>query len=97
MIRVLIERYIAEGLEHYYDYTIRRTISQVEQAPGCISGESLVDRYDRRRRIVMSTWKSVEDWENWFRSEERRQVVAEISPMLDGREKITMLERTPEY
>ncbi|MDZ7686174.1 MAG: antibiotic biosynthesis monooxygenase family protein [Gammaproteobacteria bacterium] len=92
MIRVLIERYIAEGLEHYYDCTIRRTINQVEKAPGCISGEALVDRHDGRRRIVMSKWHSAEDWENWFRSEQRKQVVSEIAPMLEGGEKIMMLE-----
>ncbi|XOV89359.1 MAG: antibiotic biosynthesis monooxygenase family protein [Pseudomonadota bacterium] len=94
MIRVLIERYIAEGLEHYYDSTIKRTISSVVQAPGCLSGESLVDANNRQRRIVMSKWQSAEDWENWYRSDERRQVIAEIMPMLEGGEKITMLELT---
>lgn len=92
MIRVLIERYIAEGHEHYYDSTIRRTISQVQQAPGCLSGESLIDKGDSRRRIVMSKWRSEADWENWYRSDERRQVVSEIAPLLEGGEKIMMLE-----
>ncbi len=94
MIRVLIERNIAEGLEDYYDSTIKRTISSVVQAPGCLSGESLVDTNNRRRRIVMSKWQSAEDWENWFRSDERRQVIAEIMPMLEDGEKITILELT---
>ena len=94
MIRVLIERNIAEGLEHYYDCTIKRTVSRVIKAPGCISGESLVDANNRRRRIVMSKWNSVEDWENWFRSDDRKEVIAEIAPMLEGGEKITMLELT---
>jgi hypothetical protein len=72
MIRVLIERRIAEGLEHYYDCTIMRTVSTVTKAPGCISGESLKDSKNSNRRIVMS----------------------EITPMLEGPEKITMLELT---
>lgn len=92
MIRVLIERYIAEGHERYYDHTIRRTVSRVQQAPGCIGGEALVDCNDTRRRIVMSKWHSIEDWENWFRSDERRQVISEIAPLLEGGEKITILE-----
>mgnify|MGYP003627304454 CR=1 FL=1 len=94
MIRVLIERHIAEGLEHYYDSTIKRTVSAVIKAPGCISGESLKDKDNANRRIVMSKWESIEDWDNWFRSEARRQVVAEITPMLEDGEKITMLELT---
>ncbi|MEX0943106.1 MAG: antibiotic biosynthesis monooxygenase [Pseudomonadales bacterium] len=94
MIRVLIERNIAEGLEHYYDSTIKRTVSRVIKAPGCIAGESLVDINNRRRRIVMSKWQSVEDWQTWLRSEDRKEVVAEIAPMLEGEEKITILELT---
>ena len=94
MIRVLIERNIAEGLEHYYDCTIKRTVSTVVTAPGCISGESLRDPNNTSRRIVMSKWKSREDWDNWFHSFERRNVISEITPMLEGKEKITMLELT---
>jgi len=92
MIYVLIERIIADDLEHYYDCTIKRTVSAVIKAPGCISGEALKDAENTRRRIVMSKWQSKQDWDNWFHSSERRHVIAEISPMLVGREKISMLE-----
>ena len=94
MIRVLIERIVATGLEHYYDCTIKRTVSSVIQAPGCISGESLVDSDNPSRRYVMSKWDTKQDWENWFHSDLRRQVITEITPMLESREKITMLELT---
>jgi len=94
MIRVLIERQIAEGLEHYYDCTIKRTVSAVVAAPGCISGESLKDANNAQRRFVMSKWNSVADWERWYRSDARRRVIAEITPMLEDREKITLLELT---
>ncbi len=94
MIRVLIERNIAQGLEHYYDCTIKRVVSQVVQAPGCISGESLKDASNTNRRIVMSKWQSEEDWESWFRSLERRKVLAEIAPLLEGGERVTKLELT---
>jgi antibiotic biosynthesis monooxygenase (ABM) superfamily enzyme len=80
MIRVLIERRIAQGLEHYYDCTVKRTISQVVRAPGCIAGESLKD--------------SLEHWESWLHSSERKNVVSELAPLLEGRERITMLEHT---
>ena len=94
MIRVLIERIVATGLEHYYDSTIKRTVSSVIKAPGCISGESLFDSHNPSRRYVMSKWNTKQDWENWFHSDLRRQVVSEITPMLEGNEKITLLELT---
>jgi hypothetical protein len=43
MIRVLIERNVAPGLEDYYDATIKRTVSSVVKAQGCLAGESLKD------------------------------------------------------
>jgi heme-degrading monooxygenase HmoA len=43
---------------------------------------------------VMSKWDTKQDWENWFHSDLRRQVISEITPMLESREKITMLELT---
>ena len=42
----------------------------------------------------MSKWQSREDWDRWYFSMERREVVAEITPMLEGSEKITLLELT---
>jgi heme-degrading monooxygenase HmoA len=94
MIRVLIERNVAPGLEDYYDATIKRTVSSVTKAPGCLSGESLKDPQNPRRRIVMSKWQSREDWDHWYFSDERRQVISEITPMLEGSEKVTLLELT---
>ncbi|MBL4682405.1 MAG: antibiotic biosynthesis monooxygenase [Pseudomonadales bacterium] len=94
MIRVLIERHIAEGLAEYYDSTIKRTVSTVIKAPGCISGESLKDSKNPHKRIVMSKWISIEHWDNWFRSDERRKVISEVTPMLEASEKITVLELT---
>ncbi len=94
MIRVLIERRIAQGLEHYYDCTVKRTISQVVRAPGCIAGESLMDKLDPSRRIIMSKWESLEHWESWLHSPERKNVISELAPLLEGGERITMLEHT---
>jgi quinol monooxygenase YgiN len=94
MIRVLIERNVAPGLEDYYDATIKRTVSSVVKAQGCLAGESLKDPNNPSLRIVMSKWQSREDWDRWYFSSERREVIAEITPMLEGSEKITLLELT---
>ena len=94
MIRVLIERRIAPGMEEYYDSTVKRVVTGVINAPGCISGESLKDTQDTSRRFVMSKWETLADWERWLASPERRQVVAELEPLLDGGERITLLEHT---
>jgi len=92
MIRVIIERSIAEGLEEPYEQAIRRTIQQAVQAPGFISGESLRDLNKPNHRVVVSTWQSVAHWNAWESSDPRKDQLGELSVMLEGGEKVTMLE-----
>jgi heme-degrading monooxygenase HmoA len=50
--------------------------------PGYISGQTL-KRLDRPgERIAIRTWRSVEHWENWFKSSERRKIQLEIDSLL---------------
>jgi len=94
MIKVLIERQIAEGMDHYYDSTIRRVIESVNQAPGCLGGESLKAAHNQHRRVVLSNWESLSHWQRWYASAERRRVLVEINPLLEGSERVTILEPT---
>ena len=93
MIRVPIERIVATGLKHDHDCTIKRTVSNVIQAPACIyiSGKSLVDSDTPSRCYVMPKWDTKQNWENWFRSCLQRQVISSITSMLESLENIPML------
>lgn len=50
--------------------------------PGYISGETLrrIDRNDEW--MVISTWRSIEDWNNWVNNDRRRVVQSEIDALL---------------
>ncbi len=92
MIRVIIERIVAEGLEAPYEEAARRTLAHALAQPGFISGESLRDLRRPGRRVVLCTWRNVNDWEQWFRSDVRRECLAQIQPMLETGENITILQ-----
>ncbi|WP_372983194.1 antibiotic biosynthesis monooxygenase [Marinobacter sediminum] len=94
MIRVLIERHIAESLEDAYEQRARKVLQQAVSAPGFISGETLSDRHDPNHRITMANWRSEADWDRWFHSEERRELMSELVPMMDREEIITVLEQS---
>ena len=70
MIRVLIERHIAESLESAYEERSRRILQQAVGAPGFISGEALVDCHDPNHRLILANWRSEADWDHWFHSED---------------------------
>jgi heme-degrading monooxygenase HmoA len=49
---------------------------------GYISGETL-DRVDKPgQSLVISTWQSVEDWNNWANSTERKAIQDNIDKLL---------------
>jgi heme-degrading monooxygenase HmoA len=90
MIRVLIERHIAADLEPHYDRVARETLQKAMLLPGFISGEALHNVDDPNHRLVLATYRSENDWEQWFHSDERRQMMQQIGPMLEGEKKITV-------
>lgn len=94
MIRVLIERHIAESLESAYEERSRRILQQAVGAPGFISGEALVDCHDPNHRLILANWRSEADWDHWFHSEERRELMLELMPMMDREEHVTVLEQS---
>jgi len=93
MIRVLIERHIAESLEEAYEQRARFVLQHAVAAPGFISGETLVDSHDPNHRITLANWRSEADWDRWYHSQERRDLMAELVPMMDKDETITVLEQ----
>lgn len=92
MIKVIIERYVAEDLEEHYDKASKATLQLAMQARGFISGETLCDVYDSRHRIVIATYRTLQDWQIWHASDERKEMMELISPMLEHEEKITAWE-----
>lgn len=50
--------------------------------PGYIYGETLrrIDQPDEC--VVVSTWRSLEDWNNWFENDERHSIQSEIDLLL---------------
>lgn len=92
MIKVIIERKIADGLELNYLDAARNTLRAIVSAPGYISGESLTNINNPSHRIIITNWTSVHAWDKWYNSAERREVIAQIAPLLEGEERISILE-----
>lgn len=92
MIHVLIERHIAPDMESTYEQLARNTLHLAYQARGFINGETFKDMNDANVRFVMSKWRSVQDWQLWYGSESRKDMMNEMNLMLSTPEKVTYLE-----
>lgn len=92
MIRVMIERLVAEELIEHYERIAGDTLQRSMRVNGFISGESLRDVINPRHRLVIATFRTLQDWQRWYSSEERRELLSQITPMLEQEEKITIFE-----
>ena len=60
--------------------------------PGYISGETLRNIHDPGECLVISTWESIKDWENWVQSKERTNIQDKIDTLLGGETKYEIYE-----
>ena len=92
MIKVMIERHIADELGMHYDKAASETMQLAMQAHGFISAEALKNAKDPNHRLVVATYRTLQDWQRWASSSERLEIMAAIVPMLESEEKVTVYE-----
>jgi len=93
MIRVIIEREVAEGLEEFYESAIANLLGVLANAAGYVSGESLVDIHRANRYVVVTRWVDEAAWQRWQSSGERQEMLDAIRPFLLNDEKFTLLRQ----
>jgi len=91
MIKVIIERVIADGMESTYENAVKATLRAILEADGYISGASYKDATNHNHRVIITNWQSVEAWNQWSHSKARQDVIGSIQPILEQQEKITIL------
>lgn len=81
-VKIFITRKVSQ--ENILDLTVllKKLRSLTLNQPGYIYGETLkrVDKGDEC--MVISTWRSLEDWEAWLNNEERNSIQKEIDGLL---------------
>ena len=84
MVKVLMERTIRG--KHVGDIVrlMRQLRVKAMQQPGYISGETLHAVEDPNFYLVISTWESLEQWQDWFKNPMRQKLAAEIDASLES-------------
>ena len=57
-----------------------RSLASIQ--PGYISGETLRCLDCAGEYLVISTWNTVEDWNKWLNSEERKKIQSQVDALL---------------
>ena len=83
-VKVLIKRIVPEEKAREMIPLFRQMRSLASTEPGYISGETL-KRLDRSNEfLVISTWNSSDDWNQWLKSEKRKEIQTQIDALLGG-------------
>jgi heme oxygenase (mycobilin-producing) len=61
---------------------IKKVRAVASKQPGFITGETLVNAENPCHIIVISTWRSAEDWKNWDESSARAATKPDIQRLL---------------
>ena len=91
-VKILIYRKVTPGKEKELSEAVRNLRSQAIHAEGYISGETLRSIGDPSVHLVISAWKSIEDWNNWFNTPERKAFQQKTDAILEEATKITAYE-----
>lgn len=81
-VKIFIKRDIPTDKVPELTVLLKRMRSVTLMQPGYISGQTLkrLDKADQC--VVISTWRSVEDWNDWIKNEKRKVIQSEIDQLL---------------
>jgi heme-degrading monooxygenase HmoA len=83
-VKVLIKRVVPDEKARQMIPLFREMRALASTVPGYISGETL-KRLDKTNEfLVISTWNSSEDWNQWLKSEKRQKIQSQIDSLLGG-------------
>ena len=92
MVRIVIERHLKEGMRGDIMPLLRELRVAAMHYPGYVTGETLASTEDPSIISVLSTWRSLEDWEAWEKSEQRIKLYEKIEPLLVEKPKVTIYQ-----
>lgn len=81
-IKVLMYRNVSLNHKDKLQPYLIQLRSMAEKMPGYLKGETLTNTDDTSKTVVISSWQTVEDWENWLNSHTRRTIQQEIDRIL---------------
>ena len=81
-VKIFIKRTVPADKVPELTILLKRMRSVTLMQPGYISGQTLkrLDKADEC--MVISTWRSVEDWNDWIKNDKRIAIQTEIDALL---------------
>ena len=92
MLRIIIERHVKENKQGELVTLLRELRTAAVHQPGYVTGETLANTEDASIISTLSTWRSLEDWKAWEKSESRNRLNRQIESLLREKPRVSIYE-----
>lgn len=83
-VKILIRRTVLESKAKQMIPLFRQMRKLANEQPGYITGETMRNLENPDEFLVISTWRTSDDWKRWVHSAERQQIQKQIDDLLGG-------------
>ncbi|MBL6990970.1 MAG: antibiotic biosynthesis monooxygenase [Bacteriovoracaceae bacterium] len=83
-VKVILSRKVRDDVREELTPLLIQLRNLAMVRPGYISGETLINMDDPRDFLVISTWKSHQEWNSWVNDDRRKDIQKTIDALLDG-------------
>jgi heme-degrading monooxygenase HmoA len=91
-VKIFIKRSVSEGKVPELTVLLKRLRSVTLMQPGYISGQTLKRLDQPGETMVISTWRSIEDWNDWVKNDKRIAIQKEIDDLLGSQTEYEVYE-----
>lgn len=81
-VKIFIKRKVLDQNVIELTLLLKRLRALTLEQPGYISGETLTRIDEKDECMVISSWRSVEDWNNWVNNPKRNEIQMQIDKLL---------------
>ncbi len=92
MAKIIIDRRVKKERVPDFLKLLEELRKKAISAKGYISGETLQASDDPYNLIVVSTWHSVDEWKNWEKTQERKELETKIEKLIVMPTKVNIYE-----
>ncbi len=83
-VKVVLKRRVKKSVRDQLEPLLVKLRQMAMSQPGYISGQTLINIEDSNDFIVISSWQSIDDWNRWLESDERKEVQIQVDYLLFG-------------
>jgi len=81
-VKIILRRKIPKGKEGKLLPLLLELRTRATTRPGYVSGETLMNVNDPEDCLVISTWQSLEAWQDWEESRARKEIQERVDALL---------------